>query len=566
MAGSVFAGYRIERVLGAGGMGTVYLGRNPDLPRFEAIKVLSSELSRDAEFRARFLREADVAAGLDHPNVVSIFGRGEFGGQLWIAMQFVDGIDADGALQDGAMTPVRAVHIVSEVAKALDYAHSRQVVHRDVKPGNFLLSGLVGPDERVLLGDFGIARAIDDAKLTATGSFMATVSYAAPEVLAGQPFDGRADLYSLGCTLFRLLSGEPPFASANGVAAVLAAHLTAPPPRVSDRVPELSMRMDQVIAKAMAKDPGERFDSAGKFAAAAAQALDETTVALRPVPAAAVAPYAPPPTLNGTQGFQQHGAVYPPALFPGPPRPRRGRWIAAGAALLAVVAVAVGATLVLRSQHQHEAAPKPTTTAAAPPKSPLIMGASALPGLLLTPQQAAAIVGAPAMKVLETTNAVSDDSSSLIVEKDCIGAFGVAQRVVYGGTGWTAAQEQSLVADKSAGRMSLTQAVIAYPSAAAAQKVVADQVPLWTACSGRTITVHRTNNRADAPMLFGPVVNTDGILSMTQTSPIPNGFQFGVQRTLTARGNIVIDVAVDHAAIANQGMDVLNAIAAKIPR
>src|SRR5581483_3019241 len=192
--GSVFAGYRVERVLGAGGMGTVYLARNPDLPRFEAIKVLSAELSRDADFRARFVREADVAAGLDHPNVVSIYRRGEFEGQLWIAMQFVDCTDADEALRAGAMTPARAVHVVSEVAKALDYAHERHVVHRDVKPGNFLLSGPVGPEERVLLGDFGIARALDDAKLTATGSFMATVSYAAPEVLAGEPFDGRADV------------------------------------------------------------------------------------------------------------------------------------------------------------------------------------------------------------------------------------------------------------------------------------------------------------------------------------------------------------------------------------
>src|SRR5690348_11795456 len=182
-AGWVFAGYRIERLLGAGGMGTVYLARDPDLPRSNALKVLSPELSRDPDFRARFIREADVASSLDHPNIVSIYRRGEFEAQLWIAMQFVDGTDADAALRAGTMTPARAVHIVTEVGKALDYAHQRGVVHRDIKPANFLLSGTVGPDERVLLGDFGIARALDDVGLTGTGSVTTTVAYAAPEVL-----------------------------------------------------------------------------------------------------------------------------------------------------------------------------------------------------------------------------------------------------------------------------------------------------------------------------------------------------------------------------------------------
>lgn len=204
--GSVFAGYRVERVLGSGGMGTVYLARDPDLPRSDAVKVLSAELSRDPAFRARFVREADVAAGLDHPNIVAIRRRGDFEGQLWIAMQFVDGPDADAVLRAGQMSPPRAVHIVAEVAKALDYAHGRNVVHRDVKPANFLLSAAPGADERVMLADFGIARALDDATgLTGSGVVLATVAYAAPEVLAGSAFDGRADLYSLGCSLGRVI-------------------------------------------------------------------------------------------------------------------------------------------------------------------------------------------------------------------------------------------------------------------------------------------------------------------------------------------------------------------------
>lgn len=216
------------------------MAAHPTLPRHDALKVLSAELSHDPDFRARFTREADVASGLDHPNIVSVYNRGQTDdGELRIAMQFVDGTDADDALRAGTMTPARAVHIVGQVAKALDYAHAHNVVHRDVKPANFLLSGPPGQDERVLLGDFGIARALDDVGLTVTGSVMATVAYAAPEVLSGMPFDGRADLYSLGCSLFRLLTGKTPFSATKGMAALMLAHLQQPPPLVTAQAPSL---------------------------------------------------------------------------------------------------------------------------------------------------------------------------------------------------------------------------------------------------------------------------------------------------------------------------------------
>lgn len=215
-----------------------------------------------------------MAAGLDHPNIVAVHQRGQFEGRLWIAMQFVDGGNAEDALRAATMTTARAVYVIGEVAKALDYAHQQGVIHRDIKPANFLLSRAAGGDERVLLSDFGIARALGDTGLTSTGSVLATLAYAAPEVLAGQGFDGRADLYSLGCALFRLLTGEAPFAAGAGAAvAVVAGHLHQPPPTVSDRVPGLSAAMDAVIATAMAKDPMRRFTSAGEFAHAAAAAL-----------------------------------------------------------------------------------------------------------------------------------------------------------------------------------------------------------------------------------------------------------------------------------------------------
>ena len=280
-AGSVVAGYRIERVLGTGGMGVVYLAKHPAHPRRDALKVLSAELSRDPGFRERFLREADIASMLFHPNIVSVYGRGETdAGQLWIAMQYVEGTDAERALRDGTMTPNRAIHIVREVAKALDYAHDRNVVHHDVKPANFLLANDFGNNEHVLLSDFGVAQTISDRDTPGNGLLTATLAYAAPEVIAGDRVDGRADLYSLGCTLFRLLTGKQPFYQARGESATARAHLDAAPPRVSDHLPWGSTQLDQVIAKALAKDPAKRFMSAREFANAAAEAIRGTAPAL----------------------------------------------------------------------------------------------------------------------------------------------------------------------------------------------------------------------------------------------------------------------------------------------
>jgi serine/threonine-protein kinase len=272
--GSLVAGYRIEQVLATGATGTVYLATNLVLARREALKVLRDELSRDSQFRERFLREADIASGLDHPNIVSVYERGEAeNGQLWIAMQYVAGTDAEAALGVG-MSAARAVRIVGEVAKALDYVHQRKVVHHDVKPGNVLLSNDGQGGERVLLSDFGVARATggpDNASDVST--LAATLAYAAPEVITGGHIDGRADVYSLGCTLFRLLTGRPPFFAAEGTTAIAIAHLHQTPPRLSDYLPGTTAELDAVMSKVLAKRPTERFESAREFARAAAKAL-----------------------------------------------------------------------------------------------------------------------------------------------------------------------------------------------------------------------------------------------------------------------------------------------------
>ncbi|WP_410870514.1 protein kinase domain-containing protein [Nocardia sp. A7] len=275
-AGTVFAGYRIDRLLGRGGMGTVYLAAHPRLPRRVALKLLNRELSSDHEVRGRFEREADVSAHLDHPAIVSVLDRGVEDGLMWISMQYVDGTDAS-VFRREPLNPARAVSIIAQTAEALDYAHDRGVLHRDVKPANILLAPTRSGD-RAVLTDFGIARLRGDARqLTRTGAFLATLAYASPEQLSGAPVDHRSDQYSLACTLFTLLTGESPF-PADNPGAVVAAHLTKPVPRASAVINALPSAIDGVIARAMAKDPAERFDSCEEFARAAMAALTVANV------------------------------------------------------------------------------------------------------------------------------------------------------------------------------------------------------------------------------------------------------------------------------------------------
>ncbi|WP_067463825.1 serine/threonine-protein kinase [Nocardia amamiensis] len=309
--GEVFAGYTIERLLGRGGMGSVYLARHPRLPRLTAMKLLNPELFHDKEIRTRFEREADLVARLDHPNIVTVFDRGVEGERLWICMRYIDGTDA-AAVDAWTLPPHRAVQIIAETAKALDFAHSRGVLHRDVKPANILLERAEDGPERVYLTDFGIARFRDDTgKLTQTGTFTATLAYAAPEQLSGAVLDHRADQYSLACTLFRLLTGTVPFDATNPVA-VIQGHLSAPPPPVSRLRPGLPVALDAVLAKAMAKYPADRFDSCAEFAAAAWQALTAPASWQPPLPPNHPAPAADSSTAPSWQ------APLPPS-HPAPP-------------------------------------------------------------------------------------------------------------------------------------------------------------------------------------------------------------------------------------------------------
>jgi serine/threonine-protein kinase len=274
-AGQTFADYTIVRLLGSGGMGDVYLAEHPRLPRRDALKVLRTDVCADHEYRQRFDREADLAATLWHPHIVGVHDRGDVDGQIWISMDYVDGTDAAELLRDRypkGMPKEDVLNIITGVAEALDYAHQQGLLHRDVKPANIMLSDPSEGDQRVLLGDFGIARRVDDSNnLTATNMTVGTVFYAAPEQLMGEDLDGRADQYALAATAFHLLSGTPPFHHSNPTV-VISQHLTASPPAISDRRPELSA-LDAVLGKALSKDPKDRFISCMDFARALAHRL-----------------------------------------------------------------------------------------------------------------------------------------------------------------------------------------------------------------------------------------------------------------------------------------------------
>jgi serine/threonine-protein kinase len=347
--GEVIAGYTILRSLGAGGMGEVYLAQHPRLPRHDALKVLSASVCSESEYRQRFNREADIAATLWHPHIVEVHDRGDVEGQLWISMDFVEGTDAGRLLAErypDGMPPDEVVRIVTAVADALDYAHQKGLLHRDVKPSNILMANHDSGGQRIMLADFGIARWIGEPSvLTGTNMTVGTVSYSAPEQLKGEEIDGRADQYALAATAFQLLTGTPPFHHSNP-AVVISQHLTADPPKIGSRRPELSS-LGPVFDKALAKSPGDRYERCIDFARALAHHIgaeeqelsaDETRLAT-------------------------------PASGPRHARPQaqpRRRLIIGAAAALTLIAVAAVGFVVFDRTRDHSSAVKPPPSSSAP--------------------------------------------------------------------------------------------------------------------------------------------------------------------------------------------------------
>jgi serine/threonine protein kinase, bacterial len=358
--GEVIAGYTILRSLGSGGMGEVYLAQHPRLPRRDALKLLSASVCSESEYRQRFNREADIAATLWHPHIVEVHDRGDVDGQLWISMDYVEGTDAGRLLAErypDGMAPDAVVKIVTAVADALDYAHQKGLMHRDVKPANILMSNPDTENERIMLADFGIARWVGEpSSLTGTNMTVGTVAYSAPEQLKGEEIDGRADQYALAATAFQLLTGTPPFQHSNP-AVVISKHLTADPPKIGSRRPELS-GLGPVFDKALAKSPNDRYDRCIDFARALTHHI-------------------------GTEDQQpRSGATMLAITATGPrharaeARPRR-RIIAAAVGAPVVIAVAAVGFVLFDHNRAHSAEAKPQPSSA--PSGPLAPGNVALP-------------------------------------------------------------------------------------------------------------------------------------------------------------------------------------------
>jgi serine/threonine protein kinase len=342
---SVTGGYRIESCVARGGMGVIYRATQLGLERTVALKVVAPELAHDEAFRERFKREARLAAGLDHPNILPVYEAGEVDGRLFLAMRYVVGTDMDTLIgREGKLAPARAVAIVAQVASALDAAHSRGLVHRDVKPGNILIAEEYG-EERAYLTDFGLTKSSGaDAHLTRTGVVVGTLDYVAPEQVQGGAVDGRADTYALACVLYHAVTGAVPFDRPGDVAKMWA-HLNDPPPSAMAASPVVSPALDGVIRRGMAKLPDERYASSGEFAREARSALGAGP------DAAPAEPVATAPTQVDAPVPAQAPAAQPPPARAGaegsaPPSRRRPMY---AATVLAAAALVVAAIVIVAS-------------------------------------------------------------------------------------------------------------------------------------------------------------------------------------------------------------------------
>ena len=516
--GSVVGPYRVERVVGIGGTGAVYAVVDPELPRLVALKVLSAHRGADPLWRRRFASEASIAASLDHPNIVAIYDHGETDeGQLWMAQQLVDGTDAHAALRHGPMPQRRAIHIVTAIADALDYAHDRDVIHGDVKPSNFLLAGTPGPQERVLLTDFGVARTVQSGESHPDTEALApaTLGYTAPEFLNGGIAGRRADVYSLGCSLFELLTGELPYADAPGVAGQAGAHLARPVPRVSTAAPGLPTALDTVIATALAKVPEDRYPTAGDLASAARLALLDAETQARPT--------------------------------------RRVRKAAVALVVFALLGAGAVTAWALRGK----------TSAPFPDQTTRSYASDELPALLVDPGSVSDIMG---IRLGPSADTFTGFLGNSISRPGCAALVLPLQESTYRETGAVAGYAQQLKPTDPVNRAAdVIQAVAAFETPNLAEKFVERQTASWPACAYDTVTVRSPRpgqEGVDDDWRTGPSQRSDGVLI---TELINLDDRRSCQRAATAAANLVVDIrACASGQIGDQAVILARAIAGKV--
>jgi serine/threonine-protein kinase len=411
--GTAFGQYNITRLLGKGGMGEVYEAYDTVKRRTVALKILANEFSHDEKFRARFQRESHAAAILQEPHVIPIHDWGEIDGNLYIDMRLVQGQTLADLLVRGPLAPARAVSVISQVGAALDAAHAEGLIHRDIKPQNIIVT----PADFPYLVDFGIAEAKGDSRLTMTGTQIGTMNYMAPERFTARPATAAVDIYALTCVLYETLTGQTPFAS-DSLENLMAAHLYSPPPRPSQLNPRVPAALDDVIARGMAKDPDDRYGSAGGLGRAAQRALDGGRPATAGVSdaanAATIAPalgmpqqVAAPASTSGAGATPWYRDPYAtragPTSAPGAPQPKgpSRAWVpvlavAVGALLLAGVGVVIG--LLVHRNSESTAGPTlstvyrtagPTTTQISSPQTTPTPPPSAPPPLVTGPDESA---------------------------------------------------------------------------------------------------------------------------------------------------------------------------------
>jgi serine/threonine protein kinase len=568
--GETFAGYRVLRLLGSGGMGEVYLVQHPRLPRHDALKVLRPDVSSDSSFRERFIREADLAAGLRHPHIVGIHDRGENDGQLWIAMDYIDGSDAAQLIEQrypaGMPTDV-ALPIIRAVASALDYAHKRGLLHRDVKPANIIVADVDTDDLKVFLADFGIARPLDDTGgITTTNMTVGTVAYAAPEQLMGEQMDGRADQYALAATAYYLLTGVQLFPHSNP-AVVISRHLNADPPSLAVARSDLAA-VDPVLQAALAKKPDDRFATCADFA----RAFAEQVRAEAPTPSAPTAP-APIPLPGPKPPVPQAAPTNSAAPRPGSRRLRTALFAAAVAAVVLSMAALVwrpwhprqGQSTAMTTSTSSTAvsgipAPSPTNnsttiTTAAPPAA---VKPSAVDSLTLTPAEINAATDGLFTGLYGGDMVVKDssygmvDNSAQIRPPQCVGVISGNDHSVYGDSGVEEIRDQTLAPSNYTSDKTVEQTIAVFPDQASAYESAASQIRQWHNCyhhtdadippsAAGTMQVGQRYSEGGITWTLGDVSGDEAAAALPMVGyDNESGYHGGCQVALASKSNVVV--------------------------